>query len=108
MDREPDQMSHRTDRDQLFPSVDVGDTLRDLLMRFRRHWTVLVAGVLAAVILALIMVSNASPTYTANGAILIDPRVASRRMATARSPPGCCCRTRLPWTASCACSARAR
>ncbi|MAE91118.1 MAG: hypothetical protein CMI67_16290 [Pelagibaca sp.] len=75
MDRDTDLMSHKTDRDQLFPSVDVGETLRDLMMRFRRHWAVLVVGVASAVVLALIMVSNASPTYTANGAILIDPRV---------------------------------
>ena len=75
MERDTDLMSHKTDRDQLFPSVDVGETLRDLMMRFRRHWAVLVVGVASAVVLALIMVSNASPTYTANGAILIDPRV---------------------------------
>lgn len=62
------------DRDTLFPAIETGVLIRDALATLRRRWLTLVAFVALAMALAFVYVGNATPFYTANGALLIDPR----------------------------------
>lgn len=63
------------DRDVLLPSVDLGAVLRDAWDKVLRRRYLLAASVIAATALALEHVQSATPLYTANGSLLIDPRI---------------------------------
>lgn len=62
-------------RDQLLPSIDFGGVLRDIIAKLRRRWVLLAVFVFGAVALAVAHVLTVTPLYTANGSLLIDPRV---------------------------------
>ena len=88
MDRTPPTHSDPSDRDTLLPSIDMGDALRNFFLKLRRHWRMLAGFLAAAVILALAYVLTATSVYTANGAILIDPRVGQAPETQAQMMPG--------------------
>ena len=77
-----------TDRDTLVPAVAIGDVLRDAYDKLRRRWRILAGFLVAAILLALAYVLTATPLYTANGAILLDPRVGQSPDATSQMMPG--------------------
>lgn len=64
-----------TDGDSFLPQISLGQVLRDLFDKLRRRWRLLAGFVGAAALLSIFYVLNATPVYTANGALLIDPRV---------------------------------
>ncbi|MGB3406283.1 MAG: AAA family ATPase [Jannaschia sp.] len=64
-----------TERDTLLPEIDMGDVLHDIFAKFRRRWYILAAFIGGSILLSVIYVVTATAVYTANGAILIDPRV---------------------------------
>ena len=66
--------STQPNRDALFPSIEGGDLIRNALATLRRRWLTPVAFTLLAVALSFVYVGNATPMYTANGSLLIDPR----------------------------------
>lgn len=76
------------DRDTLFPSVDFGEALRDAFSKLRRNWLWLAAFVMVSAGLAVFYILTATALYTANGSILIDPRVAQNPDSSSQITPG--------------------
>ncbi|WGH78924.1 GumC family protein [Jannaschia ovalis] len=64
-----------SDRDVFMPEMKTGDVLRDLSETLRRRWAIIAGAVTAAAVLAAIYALSATPLFSANGALLIDPRV---------------------------------
>ena len=60
-------------RDSVLPAIDLGAVLRDSVEKVLRHWLLLAVMVTGAVAVGLAYVLTATPVYTANGSILIDP-----------------------------------
>ena len=63
-----------TERDRFMPEVDLGDVLRNMQQKLFRRWHLIAVFVFIAAALAVIYVARATPQYTANASILIDPR----------------------------------
>ena len=63
-----------TERDRFMPEVDLGDVLRNMQQKLFRRWHLIAVFVFVAAALAVIYVARATPQYTANASILIDPR----------------------------------
>ncbi|MGH1421202.1 MAG: GumC family protein [Hyphomonas sp.] len=59
-----------------------------MVQKLRRRWLTLVFFLLGSVGLAVFYVLNATPIYTANGAILIDPRVGQNPEGNGQLMPG--------------------
>lgn len=79
--------SENQSRNAFLPAVDVGETLRGVLQTLRRRWILILGFAGLSVALAIFYVINAEPEYTANGAILIDPRVGGNPDATSPVAP---------------------
>ncbi len=62
------------ERDAFLPSVDMGELLRSTWLKLLRNWPILTSFLIVSVVWALYYVLTATPLYTANGALLIDPR----------------------------------
>lgn len=77
-----------TDRDVFLPSINLGEVLRGIGQKLRRRWPWLAGSVALCIALAVTYVVTATPVYTANGSILIDPRVGSSPDNRADMMPG--------------------
>lgn len=77
-----------TDRDVFLPSINLGEVLRGIGQKLRRRWPWLAGSVVVCIALAVTYVVTATPVYTANGSILIDPRVGSSPDNRADMMPG--------------------
>jgi len=66
-----------SDRDTFLPVIDLGEVLRSLMRKVLRRWTILAGSIALFVLLAVGYAVLSTPVYTANGSILIDPRVGS-------------------------------
>ncbi len=64
-----------SDRDVLLPDFNLGEVLRGLSQQLIRRWHWLAASVVLCIAIAIVYVLTATPIYTANGSILIDPRI---------------------------------
>jgi uncharacterized protein involved in exopolysaccharide biosynthesis/Mrp family chromosome partitioning ATPase len=77
-----------TDRDVFLPSINLGEVLRGIGQKLRRRWPWLAGCLVLCIALAVTYVVTATPVYTANGSILIDPRVGSSPDNRADMMPG--------------------
>lgn len=62
------------ERDVFLPTVDMGELLHATWLKLLRNWVILLGLLATAIIGAVYYVLTATPLYTANGALLIDPR----------------------------------
>ncbi|MWD28436.1 hypothetical protein E0K89_013205 [Aquicoccus sp. SCR17] len=76
------------DRDTFLPPVNPGEGLRDLGRMLRRRWALVAACLLGAVAAALLYLAQATPVFTANGSLLIDPRYGQTPGGGAQVIPG--------------------
>ncbi|GAA6210038.1 polysaccharide biosynthesis tyrosine autokinase [Cognatishimia sp. WU-CL00825] len=88
LDRVPPVHQDPSNRDNFLPSIDLGEVLREMLAKLRRRWLIVFSTLVISVLLAIFYVANATPTYTANGAILIDPRVGQNPESGGQMMPG--------------------
>lgn len=63
------------DRDTFLPSIGMGELMRDTGIKLLRNWRILALCLTVAVLGSVYYVLTATPLYTANGSLLIDPRV---------------------------------
>jgi len=77
-----------SDRETSLPTLDFGEFLRNLWDILLRRWIVIVSAVFAAIVLAVVYVVNTTPVFTANGSILIDPRVGQSPEGSGQMLPG--------------------
>lgn len=75
VDRNAPRGSELSDRDAFLPSIEMGDVLRGTWRKLLRNWRILAVCLLLAMVGSVYYVLTATPLYTANGALLIDPRV---------------------------------
>lgn len=75
VDRISQMRPELSDRDAFLPSIDMGDVLRATWLKMLRNWRILALCLLVSVVGSVYYVLTATPQYTANGALLIDPRV---------------------------------
>ena len=75
-----------TDRDQLMPTVNLGDALRSAFSALRRNWFILLQFLIVFVVLGSIYALRATPVYTARASLLIDPRIAQSPEGIELSP----------------------
>ncbi|MCT4554235.1 MAG: AAA family ATPase [Pelagimonas sp.] len=75
-----------TDRDQLMPTVNLGDALRTAFSALRRNWLILLQFLIVFVTLGVVYALLATPVYTARAALLIDPRIAQSPEGSELSP----------------------
>ena len=74
-------------RDNLLAPTDFGGILMGALTKVFRHWLLLVGFIVASLVLALLYLANATPQYSASGAILIDPLVGVNADTPAAATP---------------------
>lgn len=77
-----------SERDKLMPSVALGDMVWNMLDTLRRRWKLLGATVLVFTLISIFYVLTVTPTFTASGAILIDPRVGQAPERNVQLAPG--------------------
>ncbi len=77
-----------TERDRFLPEVTLGDVIRDIWQKIRRRWHLLAFAVFVTAIASIYYVATATPQYTANGSILIDPRYGQNPDQTSQLMPG--------------------
>lgn len=77
-----------SERDALLPTVAIGDILQDTFNKIRRRWILLAGVLMASVVLGVLYAVTAAPVYTANGSVLLDPRVGQNPSASAQMMPG--------------------
>ncbi|WP_299684397.1 polysaccharide biosynthesis tyrosine autokinase [uncultured Tateyamaria sp.] len=75
VDRISQMRPELSDRDAFLPSIDMGDVLRGTWLKLLRNWRILAACLLLSICGSIYYVLTATALYTANGALLIDPRV---------------------------------
>lgn len=78
----------QADRDELMPAVDVGALIGDAFETIKRFKAFIAVFTAACAFAALAYLLQATPVYTANGAILIDPRVGQNPNNAGDLPPG--------------------
>ncbi len=78
----------QADRDELMPAVDVGALIGDAFETIKRFKVFIAVFTAACAFAALAYLLQATPVYTANGAILIDPRVGQNPNNAGDLPPG--------------------
>lgn len=76
------------DRDAVMPSLDMGEAVRSIFAKLRRGWLIMAAFLCAALGVAGAYILTATPEFTANGSILIDPRVGQTPGANTPVMPG--------------------
>lgn len=76
-----------SERDAFLPSIDLGEVLRETGQKLLRNWRVLAAFMTVSIGLSVYYVLTATPLYTANGALLIDPRVGQSPASSSQMSP---------------------
>lgn len=77
-----------TERDRFLPEVKLGDVIRDIWQKIRRRWHLLAIAVCVTALASIYYVATATPQYTANGSLLIDPRYGQNPDQTSQLMPG--------------------
>lgn len=75
-------------RDTVFSPSDLNGVIRGALAKIHRRWLLLLTFVAVALALSLYYVTNASPLYTAQGSIFIDPRLGGAPNSSGAETPG--------------------
>lgn len=75
-------------REKLFSPSDVNGVLRDALAKIFRRLVLLLTFLTAGLVLSVYYVTHATPQYSAQGSILIDPRVGDTPGASGNGTPG--------------------